>query len=552
MPACLVSDRPVAPPRRTKRFGITALLCLLLAAFAAGCSDNDNDNAGDSKGGQQPAPSGTQQLVVGYAGDPWVDAAEEDQKRRPNYPLNADVCQTLVNLSPEFEVVAGLASEWEYVGDNTFRFTLKEGPTFSDGSPVTAEDVKYTLDYTAKKPSSSGFAFLGPNSTKIVDERTVEVTPTEPNLRLIEQITHPTYAILKKGSDPLGDIDSVVCSGPFQVAEYEPSERLVVERNENYWGDAPKLDQITFRFIPDDTTRTLALQNGEVDLITDVPRAVLPTVRDLADVKLAEAPVGQVYLGYLARRELDGTKRPLADRRLRRAVAHAIDQDSYVKSVLGGNGEVVEMVAPPDVLGEHADLVKGIPHDPDEARRLLDDAGWRMGADDVRVKNGRPLELTIVFDRLDVTTAEFVQAQLAEVGIKSNILRLDAGAYRTRIEKGTYDIDLSAPNQNDANPAFLLSLRWYSRSTIPNAKIISPGPNTEFERLIDLSQKATDPDELERLAAEAMHELVDVDVGVMPLAGVFRIYAMKKSVQGFEAHPSATNQGWATVFRGGR
>ena len=531
--------------RRNRHVAVVCLLGLMAAACGGGDDDGDEGATGDP---QTPTPAAVQELVVGYGEDPWVESSEADQKRIPNYPLNADVCETLVRLSPEFEVEESLASDWELVGDNTFRFTLEEGPTFADGSPVTAEAVKYSLDYTVEEPDTSGFAFLGPESTTIVDDQTVEVQPTEPNLRLVEQITHPTYSIIKPGSDPLNDVLGATCTGPFQVAEYAPNEHLVVERNENYWGEAPALDKITFRFIPDDTTRTLALQNDEVDLITDVPRGVLSTLEGLSGIKIEESPPGQVLLAYVARRDLAGTDKPLADGRVRRALAHAIDQEAYVEGVLDGNGEVVDTVAPPAVLGEFADLVEGIPHDPEEAARLLDEAGWTLGPDGVRAKDGRPLELDMIFQRVDLTTLEFVQSEFAEVGVKGNILQLDAGAYRERLDNGNYDLDFSGPNQNDANPAFLLSLRWYSKATGENAQIISPGPDTEFEALIDLSQQATDRQELQRLAAEAMHELVDVEVGALPLAGVYRTYAMKDSVQGLEPHPSGTNQRWSTVF----
>ncbi|HEX2026786.1 MAG TPA: ABC transporter substrate-binding protein [Nitriliruptorales bacterium] len=532
--------------------------CVVLVAVACGQGAEEEPGAAGptaSPGQDTAQRAAEQELVVGHAGDPWEDASEEDKKRIPNYPLNADVCETLVVLTTEFEVGEGLASDWELVGDNTFRFTLKEGPTFSDGSPVTAEAVKSSLDYTVEEPQTSGFAFLGPDSTTAVDERTVEVTPTSRNLRLVEQINHPTYSIMAPGSDPLNDVEGMVCTGPFQVSEYVPAERLVVERNENYWGEPAELDKITFRFIPDDTTRTLALQNGEVDLITGVPRGVLSSLEGLAGIRIQVAPVGQVQLAYVARRDVNGNERILADPDLRRAVAHAIDQEAYVEGVLGGNGEVVETVAPPAVLGEHADMVEGIPYDPEAAAELLDEAGWTPGPDGIRVKDGQPLQLDVVFSPgaggtgIDLTTVEFVQAQLAEVGIRANILQLDPGAYREALDNGTYDLDFSAPNQNDANPAFLLSLRWYSKATGANAQIISPGPDTDFERLIDQTQEATDPEELQRLAAEAMHELVDNEVGVVPMAGVGRIYAMKDTVQGFEPHPSGTNQRWSTVFR---
>lgn len=526
---------------------VATLLCL-----GAGCASDPSDGSGASGGFADPpedvAPAAVQELVVGYREDPWVDS-ETDHKRFPSYPLNADVCETLVVLTPDFQVGPGLAQEWELIGDNTFEFSLRDDVTFSDGTPLTAEQVKYTLDYTTEEPDTSGFGFLGPESTEIVDEQTVTVTPTQPNLRLVEQINHPTYAVLAPGSDPLNDPD-VTCTGPFTVSEYLPEEHLVVERNENYWAEPPMLDKITFRFIPDDTTRTLALQNGEVDLITGVPRNVVDNLEQVPGLKLVDAPTGQVLLMYVSQRDLAGSDRLLADPDLRRAVAMSMDREAFVEGVLGGNASVVDTVAPPAVLGDYADIVEGIDHDPEGAAQLLDEAGWMLGPDGIRTKDGRRLELDIVYARVDMTTVEFVQAQLMEVGIAGNILQLDPGAYSERLSNGDYDLDISLPSQNDANPAFLMSLRWYSKSSVENAQFISPGPDTRFEELIDETQRATDPDELQRLAAEAMHELVDVEVAGIPLAGTYNIFAMKEQVQGLEPHPSGTNQRWATVYIG--
>lgn len=545
--------------RRPSRWASLLCALVLLATACGGGSDGDDEAGG---GAAEPnastddaaAPAGTQELVIGAAGDPWLDA-EVDTKRFPTYPLNADVCQTLVRLTPEFEVAEGLASEWEFVGDNTFSFTLNENVTFSDGAQLTAEDVEYTLDYTVDEPQTSSFGFLGSESTTVIDPTTVEVTPTEPNLRLLEQITHPTYAILAPGSDPLND-PNVTCTGPFRVTEYEPEEFLVVERNEEYWGEAPMLDRITFRFIPDDTTRTLALQNGDVDLILDVPRSVLSSLENIPGITIETAPVGQVTLINLARRDATGSDRILADSLVRRALAHAIDEEAYVNGVLDGNAEVVSTVAPPSILGEYADLVEGVPYDPDEAADLLDQAGWVPGPNDIREKDGRPLQLSILVSgggggtSLDAGVAEFVQAQLREVGIEGNVEQLDPGAYTERTEAGTYDLNIVAPNQNDANPAFLMSLSYYTESAFPTAQIIAPGEDSNFEALIDETQQAVERDDLQRLAAEAMHELVDVEVAAIPLAGTYRIFGMQDNVHGLEPHPSGTNQRWSTVFLG--
>lgn len=537
----------VAWPRLLRAVALCCLLGLVLVACDNGQTTETTEDEPDDDAGQAEADAAVQELTVGVGGDPWVDS-EYNRKSRPNYPLNADVCETMIRLTPEYELEPSLATDWEHTGDNVFRFTLDEDATFSDGSPVDAEAVKHSIDYTVEVEPETQYSFLGPESTTIVDEQTIEIEPISPNLRLLEQINHPIYSIVSPDTVPLDDPD-VTCSGPFKVVEYEAEERLVVERNDDYWGESAILDRITFRFFDDDTTRALALQSGDVDMITDVPRGILSSLEEQPDLEIERSPVGQVMVLYLSRRDADGEEKLLDDPLLRRAVATAMDKEAYVAGVLDGNGEVTNSVSPVAVFGEYADLIEGVDYDPEESERLLEEAGWELKDDGSRSKEGETLELTIVFTPLnvDLTTVEFVQAQLDAVGIGANIDQLDPGAYRDRIGAGDYDIDISPPNQNDVNPAFLLSLRWYSKSDIASAQINSPGPDTEFERLIDQTQETSDRYELQRLAAEAMHELIDEEVGAVPLAGLYRIFAMTERVEGFEPHPSGTNQRWSSI-----
>ena len=180
-----MSVRPARKHPRPART-ITSFLVLGLAATACG--------GGGGSSGSSAAPAAVQELVVGTAADPWIDS-EEDRKRRPSYPLNADVCETLVHLGTDYSLEPMVAEKWELVGDNTYRFTLAKGKKFSDGSPVTAEAVKASIDYTVSKPST-GFSFLGAESAKVADPQSVDITPTKPNLRLVEQINHPTYVVM--------------------------------------------------------------------------------------------------------------------------------------------------------------------------------------------------------------------------------------------------------------------------------------------------------------------------------------------------------------------
>jgi peptide/nickel transport system substrate-binding protein len=226
-----------------------------------------------------------------------------------------------------------------------------------------------------------------------------------------------------------------------------------------------------------------------------------------------------------------------------------MDTQTLVAGVLDGNAEKIATVSPPAVLGEFADMVKGVPFDRSEAGRLLDEVGWTRQGDGIRTKDGKPLEVTIVYSRVDLSTIEYVQAQLRAVGIDGKIQQLDPGAYKAATEAGNYDLNISKPNQNDANPAFIMALLFYSESISKSAKTIAPGAGSTFDNLIAETLSAKDETTLRRTAAEAMHELVDVEVAGIPLAGGYRIFAMNDTVRGVQIHPSGTNQRWATVFK---
>jgi peptide/nickel transport system substrate-binding protein len=219
-----------------------------------------------------------------------------------------------------------------------------------------------------------------------------------------------------------------------------------------------------------------------------------------------------------------------------------------VDRVLEGEAAAVLTVNPPVVLGRHTARVKGVPHDPREAARLLEAAAWRVGGDGVRVRDGERLRLTMLTQpgSVDPAVAQFVQAELARVGIEVEIEQLDPGAYSSRINSGRFDLDIELPNQNDANPAFLLALRWYPKSEVASATFMAAG--ARYDTIIDQALAARDREQVQEKTAEAMHLLLDEQVGAIPLAGIYRIYAMKNRVQGFEPHPSKTNQWWNTVW----
>ena len=453
-----------------------------------------------------------------------------NRERLGRYPLNAGLCETLVTLTPDFQIAPGLAKSWSTLSPDGVRFSLRTGIQFSDGSPVNAQAVVYTLAHAARL--RLGYSFLAESSARVIDDSTVQVTSTRTNHRLLEQLVHSTYGVMSPHGNPAL---RPVCTGPFQLAEYVPYDHLTVVRNLRYRGPAARVDTIIFRFIADENTRVLALRAGDVDLIYDVGRGNAAALAHEPGIKVVAAPVGAVLLMYINRHGV-APYTQLADSSLRRAVAAALNRRSLVQNVLGmsdGHAVVLQTVNPASVLGEYAGLVNGVPYDTGLSRRL--------------VEHKHPaLKLIMQPGSADRAVAEYVQAELGRVGISVSIELLDPAAFESRVNSGEFDLDIELPNQNDANPAFLLALRWYSLSNTRSVQFTHA--SARFDSLVERSLQAANADSVRRSAAEAMHQLVDVEVGAIPLAGIARTYAMRDRVQGFVPHPSRLYQSWQGVW----
>jgi peptide/nickel transport system substrate-binding protein len=525
-----------------KRFRRLTLV-LALALLATTCSHG-------AKSPSNAEPSGRQELTVGFTEDQYVLAGPRASLGA--YPLNTNVLETLTYLSPTFEVQPMLAERWEFHAPNTWRFFLRRGVKFHDGQPFNAQAVKVGLfDRVANQPGG-GTIKAGPTSTVVVDDYTIDFTPTTPNLRVPEQIVHPNDAVIAPGSDPG---KKPVGTGPFRFVEYLPKERIVVERNPDYWGPKPKLDRITFRFYPDSSARRLALESGDID----VAYQILPP--DVAGLKakgftIATSTVG-AYEAMYANIHGGPPHDILSDLKVRQAIAHAIDRQKLVSGVLDGLATTDQTFVPPSSLGSYASTVQGIAYDQSKANSLLDEAGWKPGPTGIREKNGRPLKLQLIsgFPSAEIhrPIPTFLQSELKAVGIQLDIVeRPDTASYQALIDSGDGDLYLENGNQNDANPAFLPLLLFYAGGSGASAtyqKLFAPGP--AFDQTIGPALNEPDPDKVKKIVADAMHEIVDQDAVVIPLAGIYRIYGLNKKVRGFTPHPSFLNVRWPEVYVAG-
>ncbi|MFP5318697.1 MAG: ABC transporter substrate-binding protein [Acidimicrobiia bacterium] len=520
----------------------TRAVALVLVVLAA-CGGNGAD-APQTAQEAVPLPENQQTLTVATPGDVYIT---RDRIFLGIWPDNAGVCETLVGLGYDFQPTPVLATRWTYRGDNTFRFELRRDVRFHNGAPLNAEAVRYSINRVVEKRQTLN-TFIGPESTRVVDEYTVDITPTQPNLRLPEQIAHPFFSVVATGTDPA---ERPVCTGPFTFGSYSPNDRLVVNRNDAYWGeDKAKLRQITFRFIPDQNTRRLALESGEVDLVWFLAPQQTADVRARPGLQVAPAPPGAV-VDISLNLHGEGQYTLLQDIEVRRALALSLDPRALGQQQWQGNAQPVAGVSPPAVLGTAASTVRPHLTDVGQARRILDSRGWREGSDGIREKDGRKLSLvgTAQFD-FEPESLQFLQAQAKRVGIDLRLQRApDAAAYSATINSGEWDVDVNYYNQNDANPVRIPAQFWYSK--VNNARVRLTNPGAKFDALVDEALAATDLLTAQRKAAEAINVLVNEEAAAIALTNFPQIYAHKTSVAGFSPHPSVNHQPWTAVFRTG-
>jgi len=417
-------------------------MLVLLSLFAAcsgepggapaGDADRTEASSGTTTGAGGAAIDEDATLTIAGGEDRWPGEGQGAESTTFAYPLNVNPYETLIRLGSDYSLQPALAERWELIEPNTWRFHLRRDVTFHDGSELTADDVMWSWAERQLEGQklSTVTNTLGPDSVQMIDEYTVDFTPIVPNLRLPEQILHPEGAILPRGKH--FDDPEPVGTGPFRVVDYTPAEQVTVERYDDYWGDPARIAGFTVRFLPDPQTRIEALRAGEVDLALDVPADAVSTLESDDSFSIIRAPAGRnqvLYVNITGEAPHDLTAEPA----VRQAIARAIDRESYVDTVFDGNAEPGRYMAPAAVLGDFADRVQPGTYDPDEARRLLDEAGWIEGADGIRERDGRRLALDIIgWAEVSLTAYQLLQAQLADIGIELTIKQApDQPTYRT-------------------------------------------------------------------------------------------------------------------------
>lgn len=426
---------------------------------------------------------------------------------------HAQIAETAVRPDAHFRPQPLLFERWQ-VKDGRYQVQLRAGLRHHDGALLDSDGAIAALRQIGQ--SRSDFLQIDPASLRRVDTRRFEFSSSTGSNLVIENMSHRATSLFSTVSDrrsaPAG-------TGPWRFERYEPRRLLALQANASYWGTRPAQERLVFRFVPDGQARLLALANGEVDLVADVTPQMLLGLTPQRPMQLhSSRPVS--YLALLANLHGKPPHHRLADPRLRRAVALSIDRAAIARVLYAGRGVPALGLLPDWMfgLGEH---LRGHSHDPAEAARLLDAAGWAQGRDGLRQRGAEALRLRLVaaYPNLSAVAPfpEMLQQMLRRAGIALDIVAVDDDElYNQRyLDPGEGDLFVELAGNTNLDPSFLLYNLFHSRSPWRGYRHMAAGP--ALDMALDEARSTADPARRIDAVRRAHRAVVDEAVAAIPV-----------------------------------
>ncbi len=451
----------------------------------------------------------------------------------PSFSVLEHIYEPLFSMSPEGVLEPLLADSIEAVEDNVYIIELKEGISFTDGEPFNAEAVKANLDWVLDADNAATFRFLlvvggEPAEVEVVDEFTVQITTATPFAPLPAHLSHGSLAmvsptLLAEGSEAMAT--SAVGTGPYMLSQWDRGEQVTLERNGDYWGDAPAIDGLVFRVVQEDGARIIEVESGTVDVSVRIPPADLARLEANPDINVEITPgLRTIYIFFNVNNE------PFDDPLVRRAVNHAVDKEAIVQALFDGAAQVSTAPFASPIFGYSAqDLYE---YNPDLARELLEEAG---------VEEGTTVELYHPTGRYvqDALVADAVRAQLAEVGLNVELRTLEWPQYVPYVRRPAEENDIQFAMLGWSTPTVDAD---YALFALFHSSEHPPGFNGAFyandtvDALLEEARSTLDTEA--RLAA--YDEAIDIIWEEAPWLFLYsetQVTAIRSNVDGFIVHP---------------
>jgi peptide/nickel transport system substrate-binding protein len=471
------------------------------------------------------------------AADLTIGEATEPASLDPHYVWSTTTTQLfyhylgfLTRGDAQGKLQPSIASKWTATGPNEWTFELNKQAQFSNGAPVTADDVIASLHRAATLPTGSYKGLLSPVDKYVaVNDKTLKVTTKRPYPVLpfvLNQLVIVPKSIAEKAtSQDFLKPEFNVSAGPYIFTQYIPGDRLILSANPHYFGPKPKWDHVTFRFISDSGARVAALLSGAVDVIDSVSPDDANEIKKRPNFVVNSVPSNRgVYMTFDLSRDvtpqattLDGKPlphNPFKDVRVRRALSLAINRDAIVQRIMAGQGAPMNQMGSAALPGYNASIPK-VAYDPAQAKKLLADAGYPNGFGlTVSCWNGRIVN--------DARVCQGVAQMLERVGLK---MKVDVQPYQTLVTKEICHCDArpsffmstwSSSYMGEISAGISNTMRSYDKSADKGNWNLGEYSNPALDQEIDKAEQTTDDKARLAMMSDAMKKGME-DVYILPL-----------------------------------
>jgi peptide/nickel transport system substrate-binding protein len=425
--------------------------------------------------------------------------------------INDQVFNGLVRYDKDIKLIGDLAERWDVSPDGkTITFHLRKGVAWHDGAPFTAEDCLFTyqrlIDPKVATPYSSSYMDVA--KAWVVDKLTFRVTYKEPFSPALESWSMgviPRHLLEGKDLNSDDFNRKPVGTGPYKLKEWIAGQKIVLEANDRYFEGRPNIDQYIYRIIPDSSTMFQELLSGGVDMMGLNPLQYLrksETRRIKENYQKFRYPANAfTYLGYNLASPL------FSDKKVRQALAYAIDRQSIIDGVLMGLGQ--PCTGPFSYVSwAYNPKIKPYPYDPERAKRMLVEAGWKdMNSDGVRVKDGRPFQFTILTNQGNgerIKASEIMQQNFKKVGIDAKIRVMEWQAFLEQIDKHSFDAIMLGWSMSRDPDLYDI---WHSSKTKKGEYNFIGYKNAEVDRLLVAGRRTFDIEKRKKIYYR-IHEIL--------------------------------------------
>ena len=471
-----------------------------------------------------------------------------------------NIYDTLVQRNKDLSLAPGLATSWKQMSPTIWRFELRKGVQFHDGTPFTADDVIFSMARTQAEGSDMKSYTNDFKAVRKIDSHTVEIETNKPFPILPDQMARVMIMSKKwcednqatRPVDRRKGIENAASfrangTGPFRLRERQPGVRTVFVRNGNYWGKSEgNVQEVIFTPIGNDATRVAALLSGEIDVMEPVPVQDIDRVNASPNARVLTAPeLRTIFLGMDQKRDellyssVKG-KNPFKDKRVRQAFYQAIDIEGIKRTVMRGASVPTALMIGAGVNGFQPDMNKRLPFDPEGAKKLLADAGYPSGFEvTMNCPNDRYVN--------DARICQAVAANLSRIGVKINLAAETKGTYFPKIlrrDTSFYLLGWVASTLDAHDP--LNALMHCVDDKGAGQFNLGAYCNPKLDELTHKIQSETDKAKRNALIHEA-YKMHQDDIGHIPLHQQALAWGVSKKVNVVQRPDNNLSYKWVTV-----